>query len=198
MSELASFHGLEPEDLDGHTLDELSEYLERDRRPVDPTIEDSAACQLALRALQQLRDLAAGYLDGESTAPPSGPDWIPAVLARLPLDVRAGRRYEFPVLGDSLDAVITEGAIRGLARAIGDRVPGVLVGAVRLGDVSPVEFDIDIAVEHGIRIPSAATAYRHELGIALQRQVPFPVGAINIHVRWLIEPAGTRAARAGG
>ena len=36
------------DDLDGHTFDELAEYLDRDRTPRDPDIESSAACRLAL------------------------------------------------------------------------------------------------------------------------------------------------------
>jgi len=58
--------------LAGHTIEDLSDYLDRGRTPADPTIDDSPECQIALRSLQRLRtvqrsqgDLAlGGVVDG--------------------------------------------------------------------------------------------------------------------------------------
>ena len=58
MSDPVFVLGFEPEDLDGHSIDELTDYLERGRTPADPSIEGSPACRNALRALERLRDLA--------------------------------------------------------------------------------------------------------------------------------------------
>ena len=39
------------EDLDGHTIEELSDYLDAGRTPVDASIEGSPGCRIALDAL---------------------------------------------------------------------------------------------------------------------------------------------------
>ena len=196
MTDPAFAFGFEPEDLDGHTLDELTDYLERGRQPVDPSIEGSPACRNALRALERLRDLARSYLDDHSKGGLSatGQSWISAVLAAIPVDARAGRRFPFPVGEPDVTVHITEGAIRGLIRAVGDDVPGLLVGSVRLGSDEPVPLSIDVAVVFGVPVPEAVESFRDALRQVLPDQVPFPIGSIDVHVVSVIDrtdPVGT-------
>ena len=54
---------LEPEDLDGHTIDELADYLDAGMLPADPSIDESAACQNALAAIVRLRQSSLGSLE---------------------------------------------------------------------------------------------------------------------------------------
>ena len=46
---------LEPGDLDGHSIDELTDYLDAGMQPADPSIDDSPACQNALAAIIRIR-----------------------------------------------------------------------------------------------------------------------------------------------
>ena len=194
MSDSAAVLRLEPDDLDGHTIDELTDYLEAGCEPADPSIDDSPACRIALDALQRLRELAGEYLD-EASEPAGGRDWIGAVLAAIPLDARSGRRFPIPTDDLQVSAEVTEGAIRGLVRSIGDDVPGLLVGSVRLGDDRPASLTIDVALVHGAPLTDAVAVFRRGLQQVLPEQVPFPIGAIDIHVVALIEPDGTPGQR---
>lgn len=189
MTDAAIPLGFEPEDLDGHTLDELTEYLERDRQPADPSIDDSPACRNALRALEGVRRLARAYLD--EVPPPGEQRWIESVLAAIPIDARAGRRFPFPVGDPAVTVHITEGAIRGFVRAVGDDVPGLLVGSVRLGSDEPVPLSIDVAVVYGVQVTGAVESFRQALRQALPEQVPFPIGSIDVHVVGVIDPPGS-------
>ena len=137
MSDPADLLRLEPDDLDGHTIDELRlpRSRLRARRPLH-------------RRLARLPDRARG----------------PAAAPRPRRRVPRGRRPAEPAPGGTGSARcsprsrstpgpgalpdprrgparrrhVTEGAIRGLVRSVGDDVPGLLVGAVRLGSGDPV------------------------------------------------------------
>jgi hypothetical protein len=188
MSDPAAVLGLEPEDLDGHTIDELTDYLEHGRTPAEPSIDNSPACQIALGALQRLQDLAGTLLDVPDTDAPSiDQNWITAVLAAIPVDARAGRHFPWPTNTVQAAAYTTEGAVRGLIRAVGDDVPGLLVGSVRIGSGVPTPIDIDVALVHGTRLVDAVTTFRSTLRSALQGHLPFALGAINVTVVGLIE-----------
>jgi hypothetical protein len=189
MSDPADVLRLEPAELDGHTVDELSDYLEAGCEPPDPSIDDSPACRIALAALQRLRDLAGEYLDGDPSEPEVGRDWISAVIAAIPIDARAGRRFPIPVEDPQVAAHVTEGAIRGLVRVVGDEVPGLLVGAVRVGSDEPVPLSIDVALVYGTVLTEAVDAFRNALRLVLPDHVPFALGRIDIDVIGLI-PAG--------
>jgi hypothetical protein len=179
--------GFGPEDLDGHTLEELADYLERDRRPVDPSIEESPACLIALDALQRLRDTAGSFLDDDQ-ADAASDDWIGAVLEAIPLDARSGRSFPIRTPYPDLDAAVTEGALRGLVRAIGDAVPGLLVGGVRLSPGGTPSLDVDVALVHGHALPDAVDRLRRDLFGELPLHVPFPVDVVDVHVVGLIVP----------
>lgn len=198
MSDPSAVLALEPDDLDGHTVDELDDYLERGRTPADPSIDASPACQIALSALQRLHDVAGAYLDDADAAPAgSDQDWISAVLTAIPLDARAGRRFVLPAPAEGVVATVTEGAVRGLVRAVGDEVPGLLVGSVRLrshdgdGDAEQAavaRLAVEVALVHGTPLAAAVAALRQELLRLLPEHVPFAVEIIDVTVVGLIEP----------
>ena len=181
--------GLEPGDLDGHTLEELSDYLEAGRLPLDPSIEGSPGCQLALDALERLRGLGSQLIEADAAAMPEVDDsWVDRILSGIALDARAGRRIPFAEPDPVADFGITEGAVRGLIRSAENAVPGILVGRSTLdGDVTIVGEPIRIAIEvnavYGESIPRAVDRLREEVAERLRRQTSLTVTAIDVTVR---------------
>ena len=181
--------GLEPSDLDGHTLEELSDYLESGRLPVDPSIEGSPGCQLALDALERLRGLGDRLIEADAAAMPEVDDsWVDRILSGIALDARAGRRIPFDEPDSGSDFGITEGAVRGLIRSAENAVAGVLVGHSTLdGDVSaagaPIRIGIEVNALYGTSIPVAVERLRDEVADRLQQHTDLTVTAIDITVR---------------
>lgn len=191
MSDPADLLRLEPEDLDGHTLDELDDYLDRDRVPADPSIDNSPSCQIALGALQRLRDIAGDYLDRDDASTGTDADWISSVLASLPFDTRAGRHFPYDTLAQHVHAHVTEAALRGLIRATGDDVPGLLIGTVDIRvDESGQCADlwIEAAVVWGTSLPGTDAVLRTRLREVLPLHAPFAVGRIDLRIVELIGP----------
>lgn len=185
--------GLEPTDLDGHTLDELTDYLDAGRQPADRSIDESPGCQLALDALERLHGLGAELLDAEAAAAPDvDPSWVDRILSGIAMDARAGRRIPFESPDPSVDFAITEGAVRGIVRSAENAVPGLLVGRCRLtGDVTtagaPIRVEIDASALHGEPIPLIAERLRTEVDLGLRRHTELNVIAIDIAIRDLRE-----------
>lgn len=183
---------LEPGDLDGHTLDDLEDYLEHDRQPADASIDNSPSCQIALSALQRLHDIAGDYLDRNEAPTGTDEDWISTVLATLPLDTRAGRHFPYPTTYPNLTAHVTEAAIRGLIRATGDAVPGLLIGKVEIGtqeqDPGAVDLQIEAALLWGTPLQDADMLLRAQLQKVLPLHAPFVVQTIDIRIVDLIAP----------
>lgn len=181
--------GLEPGDLDGHTLEELADYLEAGRLPVDPSIEGSPGCQLALDALARLHGLGGELIDADAAAMPEVEDsWVDRILSGIALDARAGRRIPLPAPEPSDDFGITEGAVRGLIRSAENAVAGILIGHSSLeGDVTtpgaPVRIAIDVNALYGASIPQAVERLRAEVADRVQRHTDLAVSAIDITVR---------------
>lgn len=181
--------GLEPTDLDGHTIEELADYLDAGRTPRDRSIEESPGCQLALDALQRLHGLGSELLDAETAAEPEvDPTWVERVLSGIAMDARAGRRIPFASEEPDTDLGITEGAVRGLIRAAEAAVPGLLIGRCRLtGDVTaagaPIRIEIDASALHGQSIPAVADRLRDEVDRALRMHTELNVTAIDIAIR---------------
>ncbi|MGK3948552.1 Asp23/Gls24 family envelope stress response protein [Microbacterium sp. K2] len=181
--------GLEPGDLDGYTLEELSDYLEAGRLPVDASIEGSPGCQLALDALERLQGLGGQLIEADAAASPEVDDsWVDRILSGIAMDARAGRRVPFADPDPSVDFGITEGAVRGLIRSAENAVPGILVGRSTLdGDVTVVGEPIRIAIEvnavYGESIPTAVDRLREEVAERLRRQTDLTVTAIDVTVR---------------
>ncbi len=190
--------GLEPEDLDGHTIEELSDYLESGRTPADPSIDQSPGCRIALDALERLRTLTPELLAVDTAAEPE-PDegWVQTVLAGIRLDARAGRRIPIPHVAPEADLGITEGAVRGVVRAAETAVPGILIGRCRLdGDVArlndPIRVEVEVSVPYGDPIPDLVRRLRAEIATRLAVHSALNVLAIDITVRDIQPHAGSR------
>ncbi|WP_146244229.1 hypothetical protein [Curtobacterium sp. MCBD17_032] len=194
---------LEPEDLDGHTIDELADYLDAGMRPADPTIDDSPACQNALAAIMRLRQASLASLDRAAEAePPADESWIGGVLANISLEARAGRDIPLWPAAPTERPVLTEGAVRSLVRRAGDGVPGVVVSRCVLdGDVgalaAPVRVSVEIAVVAGIPLVPVADVVRRAVEEALATQTDLTVQAVDVVVRDLITPRTTDEETAG-
>lgn len=176
------------DDLDGHTIEELSDYLESGRTPPDPSIEGSAACLLALDSLQRLRDLTPDLIAADTAAEPAADDgWVSRILGDIVLEARSGRRIPLAAPTPDADLVITEGAVRGLVRAAENVVPGVLVGRCRFdGDVthlgSPVRVLLDVSLLYGQPVPGVTARLRAEIADRLATHTALDVTGIDITV----------------
>jgi len=192
---------LEPDDLDGHTIDELADYLDRGMRPADPGIDDSPACQNALAAIVRLRQSSLGSLDAAAAAEaPADESWISGVLSNISLEARAGRDVPLRPAAPTERPVMTEGAIRSLVRGAGDTVPDAVVARCRLeGDVTvlgaPVRVVVEIAVRTGAAIPDVADRLRAVVAAELAAETDLVVEAVDVVVRDLLplpaDPAST-------
>lgn len=183
----------EPEDLDGHTIDELAEYLDAGRTPPDPSIESSPACRHALAALERLRSLAPELLTDDDADDED--DWVARVMDGIALDAHAGADFVLTDGGPDARVLMTEGALRALIRAAGDDEPGFLVGRVRFhGDLSDpagrVGVFISVTVVHGIPIPAAVDRLRAKILSALGRHTELATPRIDIAVDDLETPEG--------
>ncbi len=180
---------LAPTDLDGHTIDELTDYLEAGRQPADRSIDESPGCQLALDALERLHGLGAELIAAETAAEPEvDENWVDRILSGIAIDARAGRRIPFASTEPGADLGITEGAVRGLIRAAEKVVPGLLVGRCRLdGDVAtanaPIRVEIDASAMHGQSIPVVAEQLRTEVDRGLRAHTELNIVAIDIAIR---------------
>lgn len=191
--------GMELEDLDGHTIEELSDYLDSGRTPANPSIDESAACQIALDALERLRDLTPDLIAADTAAETDADEsWVQSILSGITLDARAGRRIPIGIGPDDADAGITEGAVRGAIRSAENTVPGVLVGKCWLdGDVTvpgeAVRVRIDASVPYGATIPDLVDRLRAEIANRLDAHTTLNVAGIDITVsdlRQLPNPIG--------
>lgn len=180
--------GLDPRDLDGHTIEELTDYLDAGRAPADPSIDDSPGCALALDALERLRALTPVLMARDEAAEPEPePGWIQSILSGIAMDARSGRRIPLADPDEGSDLAITEGAVRGLIRAAENVFPGILIGRCRLdGDVTvrgaEVGVEIDVSVPFGEPIVQLANRLRSEIAVRLARHTRFAVTGIDITV----------------
>ncbi|SJM60931.1 hypothetical protein [Gulosibacter sp. 10] len=184
----ARLPGLDPQDLDGHTIEELSDYLDAGRAPADPSIDESPACRIALESLERLHALAPELFAADTAAEPEPEEgWVQNILEGIALDARAGRRIPITVPKANADLGITEGAVRGLIRAVEYSVPGVFIGACRFdGDVTvpgePVRVGVEISVPYGASIPDLADRLRVQTRARLSAQTTLHVIGIDIAV----------------
>ncbi|TFD05899.1 Asp23/Gls24 family envelope stress response protein [Cryobacterium sp. TMT1-66-1] len=174
--------------LNGHTIEQLSDYLDRDRTPADPSIDDSPECEIALRGLERLRRaqrlLLKLDLERESRRDDS---WVSAILDNITLEAHAGRDIPLTHPVPTARLVVTEGAVRGILRESGDRMQNVFVGrCVLVGDVNvpgtPIVIEVDVTVFPGEKIPLLADQLRHAMYAALGKYTELVVAAIDITV----------------
>lgn len=179
----------ESTDLDGHTFEELSDYLEAGRVPRDPSIEESPGCQLALDALERLQGLGDELIDADAAESPEvDASWVDRILDGIALDARAGRRIPFEPVEPDVDFGITEGAVRGLIRSAENAVPGLLMGRCRLvGDVTelgaPIRIEIDASALYGEPLIRVTEHLRAEVDSRLRAHTALNIVAIDIAIR---------------
>lgn len=183
---------LEPDDLDGHSIDELADYLDAGMQPADPTIDDSPACQNALAALVRLRQTSLGSLEAAAAEEaPADESWVSGVLANISLEARAGRDVPLRPAAPTERPVMTEGAIRSLVRSAGDGVRDALIARCTLeGDVTelgaPVRVVVEIAVRSGATIRTVAAEVRETVARVLADQTDLVVDSVDVVVRDLL------------
>jgi hypothetical protein len=178
----------ERDELDGHTLEELSDYLESGRTPRDPSIENSAACRLALDDLARLRQLTSAALQREADRDPTRDDpWIAGLLEAIKDEIRPGR--DIPIADDdpTTSLSVTEAAVRGLLRASSDALPHVIVGRTEIhGEVetagAPVTVSVTAAAEYGHPLPALVEELRRVVGEALAVHTEIVVERIDITI----------------
>jgi uncharacterized alkaline shock family protein YloU len=180
---------IEPyDDLDGHTIDELNDYLDRGRTPLDPSIEESAGCRIALGSLERLREISRSLVEVDAVAEsPRDDDWLGGLLESIGREARAGR--EIPLHSSSPLATlsVTEGAVRGLIRAAGDGAGGLIIGRCRLeGDVTvpgePITILVDVSVFWGERISPTVERARAAIYSELLKHTELNVVSIDFTV----------------
>lgn len=179
---------------DGHTLDELAEYLDGDRTPPDASIDESEACRAVLERLEQLRDASRDLVLADVEDHRDVDErWIEGVVAAVRTTVSAGRDIPVPDDDPASALVITEGAVRGLVRSLGDEVPGLVVRRTRLrGDVthpgSPVdvEVQVSVSVDAGLLpVTERSSVLRALVMEALGRHTPLAVRTVDVRVSGL-------------
>lgn len=187
--------GLEPGDLDGHTIEELTDYLDAGRTPADPSIDDSAGCRLALDALERLHAVTGQLIDDDEDAEGEVDEsWVDRILGGIVMDVRSGRRIPVESPSPHADLGITEGAVRGLVRAAENSIPGVLVGRCRLdGDIeqpgAAVRVVLDASVPYGHPIPRLIERLRSEVAGRLRTHTELNITGIDIAIRDVRDPS---------
>lgn len=181
--------GLDPGSLDGHTVEELSDYLDAGRSPRNPDIENSPGCVIALDALTRLRAATWSMLEAEA-AEDTGRDevWIKNVMENISREARAGRDIPISSVDPRVRLTLTEGSVRGLIRAAGDGVGGAIVGRVRLdGDVSvegePIAIDVTASGVFGRNLLQLAQEMRDVIGAALRQHTELNVTSIDVTIQ---------------
>jgi hypothetical protein len=175
--------------FDGHTLEELSAYLDAERLPPNFSIEASAGCQIALAALGRLRELTAHALEAQAAAEPAPPDrWVQNIMGRIALEARAASASPSGQASTTARLAVNEGAVRRLVRAAGDSVPRVIVGRCEIeGDVTapgePVTVTVEISVAWGENLPRTAGRVRAAIHRDLLSLTELRVDAIHIIVQ---------------
>lgn len=173
--------------IDGHTLDELSDYLARGRTPADPSIDGSPECRAALEALERLSRTTRSMLEADAANRTADDGWVGRILDGIRLDVQAGRRIPIGHPDPAADLGLTEGAVRALIRGVGDGIDGVIVGRTRIdGEVetlgAPVDVHVEISVRYGEPFPEVARRMREAVVAELARHAELTVGAVDVTV----------------
>ena len=176
-----------PDTLDGHTIEELSDYLDAGREPRDPSIENSPGCQLALESLARLRSSTWAVLEAEAKNTSNDDAWLGRVMASIAREAHAGRDIPIAHPDPSVSLAVTEGSVRGLVRAAGDGIDGALIGSCTLvGDVTvpgePIDVSATVSVEFGQNLPAVAQAIRERIAETLARHTELNVHSINVTV----------------
>lgn len=174
------------DDLDGHTMEELADYLDRGRTPRDPDIEGSAACRLALTNMERLRELSMGALQRRADAEPDrDTGWVDRLLDAIRSEVRSGRDVPIAHPDPHLRLAMTEAAVRGLVRRAGDTMGGVVMGRCTLdGDVAtvgaPIRVGVTAGLVYGENADETAERLRATIAAVLARHTELSVVSIDV------------------
>ncbi|MFC8040994.1 Asp23/Gls24 family envelope stress response protein [Paenarthrobacter sp. NPDC057355] len=179
----------------GHSLAELSAYLDTGYITDPAHVEVCPECQAGLASLRRLSELGHELLASDVAAAGSGnDDWMQDILANLHLELRPGRSIPLRT-EDPQDALWeTEGSVSALIRSVVDSMPGTAAGKCRLtGDITTpgtgIDVDVEIAVVYGRSMEEHADALRNELAAVLGVQTELNIQAINITVTDVLEPS---------
>lgn len=178
----------DPGNLGDYSIEELADYLDRDRMPADPGVESSPQAQLALSALTRLRTLSQPLLERDAVLdPPPDESWIAAILARVGMESRAGRKIPLSHPDPQFDLSVTEGSVRALIRAAGDAVPGILIVSCTLhGDVAVPDVSVSVQVTASVywrgSIPLLTQALRKAISLTLREHTELTIENIDITI----------------
>jgi len=181
--------GMNPEDLDGHTIDELSDYLDAGREPRNESIENSPGARIALDALARLRNESWAMLEVEALADPDrDQSWIKNVLTNISRESRAGRDIPISHPDPAVRLNITEGSVRGLIRVAADGIGGSIIGKVALdGDVTvpgeAISLDVTASATYGQNLKSLSQLIREKIAAELAIHTELNVVAINVTIQ---------------
>jgi uncharacterized alkaline shock family protein YloU len=180
--------GLDPEDLDGHTIEELSDYLDAGRQPRNASIENSPGSRIALDALVRLRRESWAMLESEALVDPDrNKNWMSNVMASISREARAGRDIPITHPNAATRLRITEGSVRGLIRAAGDGTAGAILGTVQLdGDVTvpaePITVNITVTAPFGQNLSALAELLRAKITDELVTHTELTIATVNVTV----------------
>jgi len=179
--------------LSGHTIEDLNDYLDRDRTPSDSSIDDSPACTVALTRLERLRsalrrvDSAAVAREAERTD-----GWVATIIDSIRLETRAGRRIPLASVSPVARLALTEGAVIGVLRTAGDGIDGILISRCRLdGDVTepgePITVRLEVSVgtdgtNTGESVRDLTARLRAAVYAVLVQQTELSIAAVDITV----------------
>jgi len=169
----------------GYSLEQLSDYLDRGRTPAIEEIDANAECQAVLASLERFGSLsrelvsrdAADHAEIDET-------WFSSLLTTITREVKAGRDIPLASADPLTTLTITEGAIRGLVRAAGDSIDGVIVGRCSLTDTHAggVAVDVSISILLGTPVRGAAESVRQSVYGALLKHTELLIESVNVTV----------------
>jgi hypothetical protein len=179
---------LDDQFLDGHTVESLSDYLDRGREPRDPHIESSPAAQNALAALSRLRAVAPRVMAAHAEQfAPTNDGWLKRILDQIGLQAHAGR--DIPISHDVGGAVlsISEGAVRSLVRDAGDLTDGLIVERCRLdGDLetpgAPIDIHVVVSTFDGLDEARVTAEFREHVLESLGLHTDLVIASITVRI----------------
>ncbi len=168
----------------GYSLEDLSAYLDRGRTPRIPAIERNAECQALLASMERMGRLSREIVD-EQAAEPLAESWYDGIMREVMREFRAGRDIPLARTEDGTQLVVTEGALYELIRTVGDDVPGLLVGRVRIDQpepTAPLDVRVSVSVLFGYPMQGTVDLMRDGIRAAIERHGELRVGRVDVTV----------------
>ncbi|WP_431795120.1 Asp23/Gls24 family envelope stress response protein [Microbacterium enclense] len=168
----------------GYSLEDLSAYLDRGRTPRIPAIERNAECQALLASMERMGRLSREIVDEQATEP-LAESWYDGIMREVMREFRAGRDIPLARTPDGTQLVVTEGALYELIRTVGDDVPGLLVGRVRIDQpepTAPLDVRVSVSVLFGYPMQGTVDLMRDGIRAAIERHGELRVGRVDVTV----------------